>query len=171
MLNFSLMVLLVRKKKKLCRTKKTLISAFKFTIYSEKYILILLSEIGNENQINDDEGGTNLASNDSIAKETEASASADYTKIVQSQSFQELLRKKRNFIVPLSIFFMVFYFTLPILTSYSKVLNSIAFGTISWAWIFAFAQFIMTWTLCILYSRKAATFDQLVEKIVKEAKG
>lgn len=165
------MVLLVRKKKKRCRTKKTLISAFKFTIYSEKYILILLSEIGNENQINNNEGGTNLASNDSIAKETEVSASADYTKIVQSQSFQELLRKKRNFIVPLSIFFMVFYFTLPILTSYSKVLNSIAFGAISWAWIFAFAQFIMTWTLCILYSRKAATFDQLVEKIVKEAKG
>ncbi|WP_363929682.1 DUF485 domain-containing protein [Peribacillus frigoritolerans] len=112
-----------------------------------------------------------MASNDSIAKETEVSASADYTKIVQSQSFQELLRKKRNFIVPLSIFFMVFYFTLPILTSYSKILNSIAFGAISWAWIFAFAQFIMTWTLCILYSRKAATFDQLVEKIVKEVKG
>ncbi|MDP9738241.1 UNVERIFIED_ORG: uncharacterized membrane protein (DUF485 family) [Bacillus sp. B2I3] len=165
------MVLLVRKKKKRCRTKKTLISAFKFTIYSEKYILILLSEIGNENQINNNEGGTNLTSNDSIVKETEASASTDYTKIVQSQSFQELLRKKRNFIVPLSIFFMVFYFTLPILTSYSKVLNSFAFGAISWAWIFAFAQFIMTWTLCILYSRKAATFDQLVEKIVNEAKG
>ncbi|CAK6479781.1 DUF485 domain-containing protein [Peribacillus simplex] len=165
------MVLLVRKKKKLCRTKKTLIPAFEFTIYSEKYILILLSENGNENKINNDEGGTNLASNDSIAKETEVSASTDYTKIVQSQSFQELLRKKRNFIVPLSIFFMVFYFTLPILTSYSKVLNSYAFGAISWAWIFAFAQFIMTWTLCILYSRKAATFDKLVEKIVKEAKG
>ncbi|MDP1418596.1 DUF485 domain-containing protein [Peribacillus simplex] len=112
-----------------------------------------------------------MASNDSIAKETKVSASTDYTKIVQSQSFQELLRKKRNFIVPLSIFFMVFYFTLPILTSYSKVLNSYAFGAISWAWVFAFAQFVMTWTLCILYSKKAAKFDQLVEKIVKEAKG
>ncbi|CAH0240657.1 hypothetical protein SRABI96_02918 [Peribacillus sp. Bi96] len=112
-----------------------------------------------------------MASNDSIAKKTEVSASTDYTKIVQSHSFQELLRKKRNFIVPLSIFFMAFYFTLPILTSYSKVLNTYAFGAISWAWVLAFAQFIMTWTLCILYSRKAATFDQLVEEIVKEAKG
>ncbi|WP_285768039.1 DUF485 domain-containing protein [Peribacillus sp. SI8-4] len=112
-----------------------------------------------------------MATNDSIAKQAEVSASADYSKIVQTHSFQELLRKKRNFIVPLSIFFMVFYFTLPILTSYSKVLNSNAFGGISWAWVFAFAQFIMTWTLCILYSKKAAHFDQLVEKIVKEAKG
>lgn len=112
-----------------------------------------------------------MTSNDSIAKQAEVSASKDYSKIVQSRSFQELLKKKRNFIVPLSIFFMVFYFTLPILTSYSKVLNSNAFGDISWAWVFAFAQFIMTWTLCILYSRKAARFDELVEKIVKEAKG
>ncbi|WP_286184724.1 DUF485 domain-containing protein [Bacillus sp. SD075] len=112
-----------------------------------------------------------MAPNDSIPKETGVSASIDCTKIVQSQSFQELLRKKRNFIVPLSIFFIVFYFTLPILTSYSKVLNSNALGPISWAWVFAFAQFIMTWTLCILYSKKAATFDQLVEKIVREAKG
>ncbi|SNT37094.1 Uncharacterized membrane protein, DUF485 family [Bacillus sp. OK838] len=156
----------------LCRTKKGLFQGFKFTIYSEKYILILLSEkLVIKTKIIFNEGGTNLASNDSIAKETEVSASTDYTKIVQSQSFQELLRKKRNFIVPLSIFFMVFYFTLPILTSYSKVLNSYAFGAISWAWVFAFAQFIMTWTLCILYSKKAAAFDQLVEKIVKEAKG
>ena len=66
---------------------------------------------------------------------------------------------------------MVFYFSLPVLTSYSTVLNSNAFGAISWAWVLAFAQFIMTWTLCVLYSKKAATFDILVEKIVKEAKG
>lgn len=116
-------------------------------------------------------GGTTLPSNESVAKDQKVSASTDYTEIVQSQSFQELLRKKRKFIVPLSIFFMVFYFSLPVLTSYSTVLNSNAFGAISWAWILAFAQFIMTWTLCVLYSKKAATFDILVEKIKKEAKG
>lgn len=112
-----------------------------------------------------------MPSNESVAKDQKESASTNYTEIVQSQSFQELLRKKRKFIVPLSIFFMVFYFSLPVLTSYSTVLNSNAFGAISWAWVLAFAQFIMTWTLCVLYSKKAATFDILVEKIVKEAKG
>ncbi|MCZ0755447.1 DUF485 domain-containing protein [Anoxybacillus sp. J5B_2022] len=95
----------------------------------------------------------------------------DYSQVVQSASFQQLMREKRGFILPFSVFFLAFYFTLPILTSYSTVLNTPAFGSISWAWVFAFAQFIMTWTLCMLYSKRAARFDKMVEKIRQEVKG
>ncbi|ATF12733.1 DUF485 domain-containing protein [Brevibacillus sp. HB1.2] len=95
----------------------------------------------------------------------------DYAKVIQSATFKELLRRKKAFILPSSIFFFVFYFTLPILTSYFTVLNQPAFGAISWAWVFAFAQFVMTWGLCILYTRRAEQFDQLVEKIKQEAGG
>ena len=93
----------------------------------------------------------------------------DYSKIVQSSSFQQLLREKRNFIIPWSIFFLVFYFTLPILTAYSSVLNELAFGSISWAWVFGSAQFIMTWALCIIYTNRAARFDQTVTAIKQSA--
>jgi uncharacterized membrane protein (DUF485 family) len=89
----------------------------------------------------------------------------DYKKTVQSPLFRELIQKKKSFIIPTTIFFFVFYFALPVLTSYSTVLNRSAFGPISWAWVFAFAQFIMTWGLCLLYSSKAKTFDKLVEQI------
>ncbi|ASA96471.1 putative membrane protein [Anoxybacillus flavithermus TNO-09.006] len=95
----------------------------------------------------------------------------DYSKVVQSASFQQLMREKRGFILPFSLFFLAFYFTLPILTSYSTVLNTPAFGSISWAWVFAFAQFIMTWVLCMLYSKRAARFDEIVEKMKQEVKG
>lgn len=95
----------------------------------------------------------------------------DYSKVVQSASFQQLMREKRGFILPFSLFFLAFYFTLPILTSYSTVLNTPAFGSISWAWVFAFAQFIMTWVLCMLYSKRAAHFDEIVEKMKQEVKG
>ncbi|OAT73592.1 DUF485 domain-containing protein [Parageobacillus thermoglucosidasius] len=94
----------------------------------------------------------------------------DYSRIVQSSSFQHLMREKKNFILPFTLFFLVFYFALPILTSYSNVLNSSAIGPISWAWIFAFAQFVMTWALCTLYSKRAAKFDEIVERIKQEAK-
>lgn len=94
-----------------------------------------------------------------------------YAQVIQSETFKELLRKKRAFILPSSIFFFVFYFTLPILTSYFTVLNQPAFGAISWAWVFAFAQFIMTWGLCILYTKRAQQFDQLVDKIKQETGG
>jgi uncharacterized membrane protein (DUF485 family) len=100
----------------------------------------------------------------------EKRAATDYSQIAQSSSFQHLMRTKKNFILPLTLFFLVFYFALPILTSFSNVLNSSAIGPISWAWVFAFAQFIMTWALCMLYSKRAAKFDEIVEQIKQEAK-
>ena len=105
----------------------------------------------------------------SLKKVNNASSSPDYTEIVQSASFQKLLKQKRNFILPLSLFFLAFYFTLPILTAYTTVLNKPAFASMTWAWVFAFAQFVMTWTLCILYTKRASKFDELVDTIKKEA--
>ncbi|WP_128721515.1 DUF485 domain-containing protein [Mesobacillus subterraneus] len=96
---------------------------------------------------------------------TKMENSIDYSAIVQSEKFQQLLKEKRNFLLPFSLFFLAFYFTLPILTAYSTVLNTPAFGAISWAWVFAFAQFIMTWSLCIIYTKRAAKFDEIVEEI------
>ncbi|MQR84568.1 DUF485 domain-containing protein [Bacillus megaterium] len=105
----------------------------------------------------------------SLKKVNNASSSPDYTEIVQSASFQKLLKQKRNFILPLSLFFLAFYFTLPVLTAYTTVLNKPAFASMTWAWVFAFAQFVMTWTLCILYTKRASKFDELVDTIKKEA--
>ncbi|MGJ7921606.1 DUF485 domain-containing protein [Neobacillus sp. LXY-4] len=103
-------------------------------------------------------------------REFEKTADLDYSQIVQTPSFKRLLSQKRSFILPMSVFFLAFYFTLPLLTAYSDVLNGKAFGEISWAWVFAFAQFVMTWSLCGVYSRKAGKFDQMVEEIIEESK-
>ena len=93
---------------------------------------------------------------------------SDYSSIVQSSAFQALLSEKKKFIIPITIFFFCFYFALPILTSYSTVLNHKFIGSISWAWVFAFLQFVMTWGLCMLYSKKATKFDELANKVVEE---
>jgi uncharacterized membrane protein (DUF485 family) len=93
----------------------------------------------------------------------------NYSEMARSPQFRELMRHKKRFIVPLSVFFFAFYFTLPILTSYTTVLNRTAFGPVSWAWVFAFAQFVMTWVLCVLYSRKASSFDRLAQDVRKQA--
>jgi uncharacterized membrane protein (DUF485 family) len=102
------------------------------------------------------------------AKKITANTESDYSSIVQSSSFQELLSEKKKFIIPITIFFFSFYFALPILTSFSTILNNKFIGSITWAWVFAFLQFIMTWGLCMLYSKKAAKFDNLAEKVIKE---
>lgn len=112
-----------------------------------------------------------MTRNEALGREGQETSAIDYTQIVQSQKFKNLLRQKRNFIFPLSIFFFVFYFTLPVLTSYSTVLNQDAFLNMSWAWVFAFTQFIMTWTLCTLYTKKAKSFDKMADQIKQEIKG
>jgi uncharacterized membrane protein (DUF485 family) len=66
------------------------------------------------------------------------------------------------------MFFLAYYITLPVMTSYFDVLNREAVGAITWAWIFAFSQFIMTWILCYLYTRKSVEFDALSEELKRQ---
>jgi uncharacterized membrane protein (DUF485 family) len=91
----------------------------------------------------------------------------DFEKVAASQEFQQLLKAKKRFLIPLTIFFLVFYFMLPVLTSYTTILNTPAIGSITWTWVYAFAQFIMTWVLCILYVKKAGTFDHMAKQIIE----
>lgn len=95
----------------------------------------------------------------------------NYEKIAHSKQFNQFIRDKRRFILPLTIFFFIFYFLLPIFTSYTTFLNTPAIGDISWLWLFAFSQFIMTWVLSSIYVRKAATFDEKVDEIIESQTG
>lgn len=90
----------------------------------------------------------------------------DYEKVEQSTQFKSFMRNKKKFIVPYTIFFLVFYFLLPVLTSYTTFLNTPVIGDISWVWLFAFAQFIMTWVLCTVYVKKAASFDDQANEVI-----
>ncbi|MBO0962461.1 DUF485 domain-containing protein [Neobacillus sp. MM2021_6] len=102
------------------------------------------------------------------AQKSKDYSESDYSSIAQSSSFQALLSEKKKFIIPITIFFFCFYFALPILTSYSTVLNHKFIGSITWAWVFAFLQFVMTWGLCMLYSKKAAKFDDLANNVIQK---
>src|SRR5690625_7111869 len=48
----------------------------------------------------------------------------DYEQVIESSKFKALMKEKKKFTIPLTIFFLVFYFMLPILTSYSTILNT-----------------------------------------------
>jgi uncharacterized membrane protein (DUF485 family) len=84
----------------------------------------------------------------------------DFRPTVEHPEFQGLLRRKRRFVVPLFISFMLFYFTLPVLSSFTDLLNTPVIGAITLAWVYAGAQFVMTWTLCHLYLHRAQRMDR-----------
>lgn len=103
-----------------------------------------------------------------VKVESEVYSKSKYEKVVESKKFSDLISRKKKFIVPCTVFFLVFYFILPILTSYSTILNTTAIGDITWAWVFAIGQFIMTWTLLTIYMKKSAIFDKLAQEVIED---
>lgn len=93
----------------------------------------------------------------------------NWSQVANSREFQDLVGLKKKFIIPNVIFFMVFYFTLPISTSYFTFLNEKAIGSLNWAYLFAFAQFAMTWILMLLYAKRANRFDEMAEVVKQQA--
>lgn len=92
-----------------------------------------------------------------------------WVRLENTSAFQELVKSKKAFIIPATIFFMVFYFGLPILTGFTTILNAPAIGPMSWAYVYAFAQFAMTWTLLHLYVSRANRWDVLVDRAKSQA--
>src|SRR5699024_3534860 len=92
----------------------------------------------------------------------------DYEKVVESGQFKQFMQNKRKFIIPFTIFFLIFYFLLPVFTSYTTFLNITVIGDIFCVWLCAFVQFIMTWVLCTIYVKKANAFDEQVERIIED---
>lgn len=95
----------------------------------------------------------------------------EWARVARTGAFSELMQSKKGFIIPATIFFFVFYFTLPFLTAFTTVLNATAFGPISWAYVYAFAQFAMTWGLMHLYINRANKWDGIIDRARREAAG
>jgi uncharacterized membrane protein (DUF485 family) len=93
----------------------------------------------------------------------------EWIRVERTSAFQEFSRSRKAFIIPATIFFLVFYFGLPVLAAFTTVLNGRAIGSITWAYVYAFAQFAMTWILMHLYVSRANRWDDLVDRARHEA--
>jgi uncharacterized membrane protein (DUF485 family) len=86
----------------------------------------------------------------------------DWNKIAADPGFHELQRAKRRFLIPATVFFLCYFLALPVLVGFCPdMMKKPVIGKVNWAYLFAFSQFIMTWTLCALYVRAARRWDIL----------
>jgi uncharacterized membrane protein (DUF485 family) len=93
----------------------------------------------------------------------------EWARVAETGAFHELMRRKKAFIIPATIFFIVFYFGLPVLAAYTTVLNFTVVGAITGAYLYAFAQFAMTWILMHLYVSQANKWDAVIDRARQEA--
>ena len=89
-----------------------------------------------------------------------------YRQLIETVEFKDLLQKKKRFIVPVTTFFLVFYFVLPVLAAYTDILNGEAFFNITWAWVYALLQFIVVWVFGLVYLKKSEKYDKLAQNIL-----
>jgi uncharacterized membrane protein (DUF485 family) len=95
---------------------------------------------------------------------------APYRHIVASDGFRQLQRAKLRFIVPATVFFLVYYFALPVLTGYwPQLMGQKVLGGFSLSYLFALSQFPMAWMIAGLYLRAAARFDRQAAGILSAA--
>src|SRR5438270_3981188 len=91
--------------------------------------------------------------------------------LASSPEFRRLIMAKRNFIIPATIFFLVYYFALPLGNGLApSLMNTKVIGNINLAYLFALSEFVMAWILAAVYIRRAnRVFDPLAAAVRKLA--
>jgi uncharacterized membrane protein (DUF485 family) len=92
-----------------------------------------------------------------------------WDKIAASQQFKDLMATKKVFIIPAFIFFVVYYFALPILVGYAPNFMATKVGVVNIAYLFALSQFFVAWIIAGLYVKAAGDFDRLSKDIIQQA--
>jgi uncharacterized membrane protein (DUF485 family) len=95
----------------------------------------------------------------------------DYERIERSPEFQELVRKRRSFVLPATIFFLAYYMGFILLTGYAEdFMGSSVYEGLTVGYCLALTQFVMVFALGILYLKKAdRDYDPLAQKVVDMA--
>ncbi len=91
----------------------------------------------------------------------------DWDRLAATAEFKALLKAKAKFVVPATIFFIAYYFALPLLVGYApQLMARKVFGVVNIAYLFALSQFFMAWLLAWAYVRAARRFDAMAQAVI-----
>jgi uncharacterized membrane protein (DUF485 family) len=86
--------------------------------------------------------------------------------IYHDPDFKSLLAAKVRFVLPATIFFLVYYFALPVLVGWFPDLMKKKIGSVNLAYLFALSQFFMAWVIAGFYVIKAAGWDRVAAGLI-----
>jgi uncharacterized membrane protein (DUF485 family) len=95
----------------------------------------------------------------------------DWERIEHSPEFQELVRKRRSFVVPATLFFLTYYMAFILLAGYAKdFMASSVYEGLTVGYCLALTQFVMVFALGIMYLRRSdRDYDPLAARVVEMA--
>ena len=69
-----------------------------------------------------------------------------WDRVQEMDEFRLLILAKKEFVIPATVFFVVYYFLLPVLVGYApELMSRKVWGAVNWAYLFALSQFFMAW--------------------------
>jgi uncharacterized membrane protein (DUF485 family) len=95
----------------------------------------------------------------------------DWEGIERSEEFRELVRKRRSFVIPATIFFLSYYMGFILLAGYAPdFMGSSVYEGLTVGYCLALTQFAMVFVLGLWYLRKAdREFDPLADRVAAKA--
>ena len=95
----------------------------------------------------------------------------DWKGIERSPEFRELVKRRRSFVIPATIFFLAYYMTFIIVAGYAPdFMGESVYQGLTVGYCYALTQFLMVFVLGIWYLRKAdREFDPLADAAVEAA--
>jgi uncharacterized membrane protein (DUF485 family) len=98
-------------------------------------------------------------------------AEIDWIAAERSPEFRELIKKRRAFVLPATIFFLAWYFGFIILAGYAEdFMGESVYEGLTVGYVLALTQFVMVWVLGWLYLRVSdRVFDPLARKAAARA--
>jgi uncharacterized membrane protein (DUF485 family) len=95
----------------------------------------------------------------------------DWERIERSPEFQELVRKRRSFVLPATIFFLAYYMAFILLAGYAPdFMAESVYQGLTVGYCLALTQFVMVFALGIMYLRRSdRDYDPLAKRVVEMA--
>src|SRR6202011_1679153 len=90
-----------------------------------------------------------------VGRDPADARASQWAVLAASPEFRRLIMAKRNFIIPAVVFFLVYYFALPLGNGLAPdLMNTKVIGNINLAYLFALSEFVMAWILAAVYIRR-----------------
>ncbi len=92
---------------------------------------------------------------------------SQWQRVEEMDEFRLLLLAKKEFIVPATVFFIIYYFALPVLVGYApNFMHKKVLGPVNLAYLFALSQFFVAWGIAWAYTSAAKKFDEYGKHIM-----
>jgi uncharacterized membrane protein (DUF485 family) len=105
------------------------------------------------------------------AKTGSVNGKSQWDRVAEMDEFRLLLLARKQFVIPATVFFVVYYFALPILVGYAPAfMSKKVWGQLNVAYLFALSQFFVAWAIAWNYVIAARKFDDYGARIMAHLK-